>query len=388
MIIKSDLRRFGHYKINNREFTLLSHAVNSANGTADKITYHFNDDIYDQFDWTKDPCPDLSLSDLYRLRAQQLRDEFDYVVIMCSGGPDSMNVLDSFCTNNIHVDEVINFNSYNSTQLVAGTIHNADYVYNFKPAIERYQHNGQLKAKITIYDEVEFQLKHWQTVGEMGWDDIAADFGGPTMWMARGHSHRYNPELWRKIQNGDRVCVINGHDKPSSVIKDGRRALTYSDLTVGNYKEIVSETIKNYNSMASIWQWFYHAPETAQIQIKQSYILNQFCKSHPEASYYTKPPTNRLLRRSHQWPSIHGHGDLRYDIFHRLIYPNWSPQWITPKTGDMLLRPQDNWWMDKIDQKQKSVWSSWTQQYVKQNYAKLRQDKVMGSSYTTHRFID
>lgn len=384
----SDLRRFGYYKVNELEFTVLSDAVFAASNDWSKITFHFNDKIYDQFDWTKDPCPHLSLKDLYKRRAQQLRDEFDYVVIMCSGGPDSMNVLDTFCSNNIHVDEVINYNSYGSTQIVAGTIHNADYVYNFKPAIEQYQRHGQLNAKITIYDEVEFVKKHWQTVSTVGWDDIATDFGGPTMWLARGHSHRYNPELWKKIQNGDKVCVINGADKPSSMIINGRRALIYHDMPVGNFKEIVTSNMYNFNSIASTWQWFYQAPETAELQIKQSYILNQFCKAHPEPIYYTKPSNDLRVRPGNSWPSVHGHGHLKYDIFHRLIYPNWNPKYVTPKPADLILRPQDNWWMDKFDDKDKSLWTSFTKKFLKQNFEKLRHDKLLGTSFKTFRYIE
>jgi hypothetical protein len=51
--------------------------------------------------------PALSLDTLYKMRAQQIRDKYDYLVVFLSGGADSNNVIRTFMNNNIHVDEVV-----------------------------------------------------------------------------------------------------------------------------------------------------------------------------------------------------------------------------------------------------------------------------------------
>jgi hypothetical protein len=55
------------------------------------IHFNFNDEVFLKADWETDPP--VSLNDVYKMRAQQLRDEYDYLVLMYSGGSDSRQVL-------------------------------------------------------------------------------------------------------------------------------------------------------------------------------------------------------------------------------------------------------------------------------------------------------
>lgn len=50
--------------------------------------------------------PDQSLPALYRTRAQRLRDEYDYLILMYSGGSDSHQALMAFLNNDVFLDEV------------------------------------------------------------------------------------------------------------------------------------------------------------------------------------------------------------------------------------------------------------------------------------------
>lgn len=69
-----------------------------------EVTWHFHDEIYSQLDWTKRPLG--TLKDLYKQRAQQLRDQYDYLVLHFSGGSDSWNILNTFISNGIRLDEI------------------------------------------------------------------------------------------------------------------------------------------------------------------------------------------------------------------------------------------------------------------------------------------
>jgi hypothetical protein len=51
--------------------------------------------------------PIESYEDLKKQRAQEIRDQFDYVRLWYSGGSDSQTALNSFVKNNIHLDEII-----------------------------------------------------------------------------------------------------------------------------------------------------------------------------------------------------------------------------------------------------------------------------------------
>ena len=75
--------------------------------------WDFNESVFSSYDWTVEP--NESIADLYRQRAQQLRDKYDYIVLMFSGGADSTTVLRSFLDNDIKLDEAVSYMSYDAT---------------------------------------------------------------------------------------------------------------------------------------------------------------------------------------------------------------------------------------------------------------------------------
>jgi hypothetical protein len=370
----AELKKFGHYVSNGQQYYTLSDAKSAS---SKQVEYVLNDDIYTRHNWNNDPCPELSLGDLYRLRAEKLRQEHDYVVLMYSGGPDSTNILDTFCDNGLRIDEIVNFNSYNSTALVDGTLNNADFIYNVRPRLEQLRSEGKLDAKITIYDEVDMSLQHWHRMKKMGWDDIATCLGGPNMWLNIPYAHQYGSALWKRIQSKEKVCIIYGHDKPSSVIIDGKRAIYHSSLPLGNFGEVVKQYPALMAPLVKACHWFYVSPDSASIVMKQSYILNQFCNLNQEPEFYSAAPASPGLRTAYSWPSKKGYGNLKYDIFHRLIYPKWRPKFITPKVRDLLLRPQDCWWVTTLQTEQKSIWEHYVKNFVKENFANIEKSGTM-----------
>jgi len=95
----------GSYTVNQKVFFDKIEAIMEAQKTLADITWDFHQSQFRKVDWTIEPK--LSLPELYKLRAQQIRDQYDYIVIMFSGGADSTNVLYSFLDNNIRVDEIV-----------------------------------------------------------------------------------------------------------------------------------------------------------------------------------------------------------------------------------------------------------------------------------------
>ena len=95
----------GYYVVNNKIYTDKIKAILDAQQTSADIAWNFFRDTFDKVQWTVEPT--LSLQELYRIRAQQIRDKYDYVIVRVSGGADSTNIIWSFLNNGIHVDEVI-----------------------------------------------------------------------------------------------------------------------------------------------------------------------------------------------------------------------------------------------------------------------------------------
>jgi hypothetical protein len=80
-------------------------ALLESHQTGNRVTWEFNHQVYSKIDWSE-PI-ETPLLELYRLRAQQLRDQYDYLVLSYSGGADSTMVLHSFIDNNIFLDEIL-----------------------------------------------------------------------------------------------------------------------------------------------------------------------------------------------------------------------------------------------------------------------------------------
>ena len=79
-------------------------ALELAQKTGGNIRWNFNDSAYGQINWQQEPAVNIDI--LYLMRARQLRDQYDHLVLNFSGGSDSTNILYAFLKNNIHIDEI------------------------------------------------------------------------------------------------------------------------------------------------------------------------------------------------------------------------------------------------------------------------------------------
>src|SRR5262245_7733265 len=107
--MKMPLQEFGYYLYKGQVFFNKYDAFERALAAGDfapaiEFRFHMPDQLGD---CTVEPEP--SLADLYRARALRLRDQYDYLILMYSGGADATQVLMTFLNNGIHLDEVCTF---------------------------------------------------------------------------------------------------------------------------------------------------------------------------------------------------------------------------------------------------------------------------------------
>jgi hypothetical protein len=98
-------KKLGYYLVNNEIYYNKYQALMAATASNSQVRWFFNEDIFVHFPWATEP--EETLKDLYRARAQQLRDTYDYIRVESSGGSDSTTVIFSFLLNGIHLDEVV-----------------------------------------------------------------------------------------------------------------------------------------------------------------------------------------------------------------------------------------------------------------------------------------
>lgn len=96
----------GHYRVNGNSFgTNKVLAVLEAQKTNSEVEWYFFDDELSKVNWKAEPVQ--TLDQLYKMRAMQIRIEYDYVILFLSGGADSNNMARTFLNNGIHIDEVV-----------------------------------------------------------------------------------------------------------------------------------------------------------------------------------------------------------------------------------------------------------------------------------------
>jgi hypothetical protein len=101
-----------------------------------KTILHINS-VFENIDWTKEPTK--SLKQLYKERAEQIRDMYDYLILYFSGGSDSITALNAFLDNDIPLDEVV----INSFYQIDHSALSCDYA-------QAYLKKRMFRGKITV----------------------------------------------------------------------------------------------------------------------------------------------------------------------------------------------------------------------------------------------
>ena len=148
--------------------------------------FYFHDDVFSKVNWKVEPL--LSLDELYRIRAQYIRDKYPYLVLCYSGGTDSTAMLETFYYNNIHIDEILIVGAL-SQDSHEGTNenHNGDLYHNAFPLLNKL---SLPNTKITVADYSKWfrdsMIEDFTVVRRFG-DDWAKHIGAFQSEIGRAH---------------------------------------------------------------------------------------------------------------------------------------------------------------------------------------------------------
>jgi hypothetical protein len=260
----------GYYTVNGVNYSNKIQAILEAQRTLTNFTWNYYAEKLNTVNWQEEP--QLSLNELYKLRAQQIRDRYDYVICMCSGGADSANIVRTFLNNGIHVDEIVSgaplsgLNNYNFTDKDNSVTNTASETkYALYPLLNEIAMKFP-KVKITFNDYFE-NIKNYKTDE---WLYSCQD------WISVDKPAKGRLDKFKHIVNlaeqGKRIGVIWGVDKPQ--LRYGADGSIYTLLTDFAVNGVDAPFDKNYPNVDIVL--FYWSPDLPELMIKQSHVVAKF----------------------------------------------------------------------------------------------------------------
>lgn len=311
--------RLGYYLVGFKKIYSKTLALIESKRTGYELMWIFNDDVYEKYDWSK-PIEE-SIESIYRRRALQLRETYDYIILHYSGGADSGNILKTFVDNNIFVDEIVlqvvepdrkNLNDYDrSARNLYGEV---EFVA--IPEVQRIQNYLSPNTKIRIQDVAK------PTIEVLSKDNWFDNYVPGSAWTIGALSRQYlsinDDHLLKLIDKGKKTCHLLGVDKPL-VWYDGTDYYAYfCDNNAYHIVNVEMNYHKYWNDDYAT-EFFYWTRDMPEIVIKQAQeIVNQCKLDRNKRNLWS------MTRKKHI-------GEYR-TVMHPIIYPGLpDPKLVTKK---------------------------------------------------------
>ena len=314
--------RLGYYQVGLKRFNNKALALMEHDRSGYALEWIFNDDVYGKFDWTK-PI-DVPLFELYRLRAQQLRDTYDYICLHYSGGADSNNALHSFIDNGIFVDEIVMYQTKPDVKFL--TRGNTDNRYLFseiefeaKDHLKMYRNRIHPDTKIREFDIAEPFIN---LMNNDNWFETLKTSKFTTLLdSARQLAVFKDFEILADNLGGKNIAYLIGNDKPLVWYDEKDYYCFFSDANAYHVPPIEHNSkILNGNCFT---EFFYWTPDVPEIVIKQSQLVKAAAELNPNIKESLKYIKNKPI------------GDYR-KILHPIIYPpHTEPNFQAEKLNEL-----------------------------------------------------
>jgi hypothetical protein len=300
----------GYYQVESKKFISKFEALKYANEINKPIKFVYFDNAFNSVN--KSFLGRQNLNNLYKQRAQQLRDEYDYLILYFSGGADSYNVLRSFIDNNIKLDEVcvrwpmiaVDKKFYNpNTQDASSFNFLSEWDYAVKPVLENLKQYHP-NIKITVVDWTEDftpAVYNENLMIKIGiWNDVE-------MPMLMSYSNSENLFL----DKGKKVASIFGVDKPIVGYDDTKWYMGFTDHALGM-------GIPQHQDANNI-EYFYWTPKMPEIAFEQAYVVCQYLEQHQHLTKFFYSQDTDLSKDTFIEMTA-----LQNDLMKSLIYTTWT----------------------------------------------------------------
>lgn len=335
-------------------------AIEKSAATSTPFKWNFNNDEFSAVDWTVDPPGNLDF--WYAQRARQLRDKYDHLTLMYSGGADSTNMLRVFSDNNIYIDEVAMFFVLEGTPNHQKTEVNEETFSTAIPTAKKILEQNPIykTTKFTLIDAGTNFVPLVKSCHTFDYWYNESNFLYSPWGRVAGNLRTIHTE-WQDLAASKKMCLVWGFDKPRIECKQNQ---WYAQFTEGGLSAMVSPNSQQKNRAGEYDEMFYWSKHLPQLVIKQCHAVMNYTKR------VTIKDIDNFHLRSWNWNkqeqqtrlSVSGFSlkfvkdELGYELtehgLHRLIYKNWNPFVIvTPKTPSPFFSTKDDWlWQSNVEQ--------------------------------------
>lgn len=220
---------------------------------------YYGDDFYKNVNWKIEPT--LSLDQLYKLRAEEIRDTYDHVILCLSGGIDSRTIFETFYKNKIHLDEIICVGAYSQDLYIGSEENNNDEIYNNVKTLLKDYHLPNTKVQYLDYSELFNDINNFSILKTYSNDWIFH----LNCWKSIHHFYWADLEK-HIIKTNKKSCIIMGEGKTCLRIHD-KPYIIFSEDDIMGYFGYDNDTLKRENFYFGITN------VGAEIVKKQAFIM-------------------------------------------------------------------------------------------------------------------
>jgi hypothetical protein len=269
----------GYYTVGGITFTTKSQAIVYASKTKQPVQWLFYNELWSNFaKLNQNKLGNKNLDSLYAIRAQQLRDKYDYLILHYSGGSDSHNILMTFLNNGIKLDEVCTFRSeeieskiYTPNLYIKGAENIfSEWDYVTKPALQWLATNHP-EIKITVSDMFKTPIE------EVVNDDTFTNAGQYVSLFELFRRKAYSKNQKELLDQGKKFANIFGIDKPNIVKMDNICSMIFTDAS-----NIILDKLENTDVNNELFYWSVDMPE---LPFEQAYQLFNYFNVNKNQQY-------------------------------------------------------------------------------------------------------
>lgn len=334
----------GYWEVDNHYFFSKAECLRYASSIKNyNVSFHYHDEFYNSLQWHTEPSE--SLDELYKRRAQQIRDKYDYIILSFSGGSDSYNVLDVFLKNGIHIDCV-------ATSYPIQAIEKLKPYFNPKDrsagnVIFEYTEVAHPKllevAKLSPKTEIAV-LDHTNTAIDMLTSGKLHLMPVGGIGAAPGLAGHYLiGQKVREYSEKGKAVYLTGVDKPKIGYNPrSKRFGTYFEdisLVLGNWTK---DAFNGYNPYV---EHFYYTMDMPEVWQKQLHILKRVLEPLMNKDANERPEIlNRLTKLSPNNNYMFYAHDM---FFKKLLYKDWSESFFQAgKPSGFFFQEHSNWYLN------------------------------------------